>query len=57
MQLYEQYYIAVVGARVLKLSTHSVPPAQDSEAQAWQPIDEPNPADFVWVDDRGQVYV
>ena len=51
------YYIALVGAGVLKLSDRSLPPVQDSGSSARQSVDEPAPADFVWVNDRGQIYI
>ena len=43
------YYIALLGAGVLKLSTHSIEPIQDSGSSSRQFIDEPAPAYFVWV--------
>ena len=51
------YYIAMVGAGVLMLSDRSLPPVQDSGSSAMQSVDEPAPADFVRVNDRGQIYI
>ncbi len=51
------YYIALLGAGVLMQTDRSVPPGQDSGSPASETIDEAAPADFVWVNDRGQIYI
>ena len=51
------YYVALVGAGVLMLSDRSLPPVQDSGSRDWRHEGEPAPADFVWVNDRGQIYI
>lgn len=51
------YYIALIGAGVLMLYDRSLPPGQDSESPARQPEDQPAPAEFVWINQRGQTHI
>ena len=46
------YYIALVGAGVLKLCSRSIPSVPDPGHPAWQPLEELSSNDFVWANDQ-----
>jgi probable O-glycosylation ligase (exosortase A-associated) len=51
------YYIALLGAGVLKLSSQSLPPAQGSESLDRQQVEGTPPHEFDWVNNQCQIHV